>query len=134
LRESARRFSLDPSRSSGHTFLCPIIAHSIFQWRTPTPTTEASNVGKRGMVVLPAKLRKRFGIEEGAYIIAEERDEGIVIRPAAVTPVEMYTPERVAGFLLGSAVDKPSYAKAVAAVRRMGLDPSKIDHVKPPRG
>ncbi len=98
------------------------------------PATEASKVGKRGMVVLPAKFRKRFGIEEGAYIIAEERDEGILIRPAAVTPIEMYTPERVAEFLLGSAVDKPSYAKAVAAVRQMGLDPTKIDHVKPRRG
>jgi len=34
---------------------------------------EANKVGKRGMVVLPAKLRKRFGIEEGSYVIAEER-------------------------------------------------------------
>ena len=94
--------------------------------------SEANKVGKRGMVVLPAKLRKRFGIEEGSYVIAEERDEGILIRPAAVTPVEMYTPERVAEFLLGSAVDKRSYAEAVAAVRKMGLDPKQIDHVKPP--
>ena len=98
------------------------------------PTTEASKGGKRGMLVLPAKLRKRFGIEEGAYVIAEERDEGILIRPAALIPIEMYTPERVAEFLLGSAVDKPSYAKAVAEVRQMGLDPTKIDHVKPRRG
>jgi len=97
------------------------------------PTAEASKVGKRGMVVLPAKLRKRFGIEEGSYVIAEERHEGILIRPAAVNPVEMYTPERVAEFLLGSAVDKDSYAQAVAAVRGMGLDPKKIDHVKPRR-
>ena len=98
------------------------------------PTTEASKVGKRGMVVLPARLRKRFGIEEGSYVIAEERDEGILIRPAAVAPIEIYTPERVAEFLLGSAVDKHTYAEAVAAVRQMGLDPTKIDHVKPRRG
>lgn len=94
---------------------------------------EASKVGKRGMVVLPAKLRKRFGIDEGSYVIAEAREEGILIRPAAVTPVEMYTPERVAEFLLGSAVDDASYTEAVAAVKKMGLDPKKIDHVKPPR-
>lgn len=94
-------------------------------------TAEASKVGKRGMVVLPAKLRKRFGIEEGSYVIAEERDEGILIRPAVVTPIEMYTPERVAEFFLGSAIDKESYAEAVAAVRGMGLDPKKIAHVKP---
>jgi AbrB family looped-hinge helix DNA binding protein len=97
------------------------------------PIAEASKVGKRGMVVLPAKLRKRFGINEGSYVIAEEREEGILIRPAAVTPVEMYTPERVAEFLLGGAVDDASYAEAAAAVKKMGLDPKKIDHVKPPR-
>jgi AbrB family looped-hinge helix DNA binding protein len=98
------------------------------------PTTDACKVGKRGMVVLPSRLRKRFGIEEGSYVIAEERDEGILIRPAAVTPIEMYTPERVAEFLLGSAVDKHSYSEAVAAVQKMGLDPTKIEHIKPRRG
>ncbi len=97
-------------------------------------TMDTSKVGKRGMVVLPARLRKRFGIEEGSYVIAEERDEGILIRPAAVTPIEMYTPERVAEFLLGSAVDEASYAEAVAAVRKLGLDPKTIEHVKLPRG
>jgi AbrB family looped-hinge helix DNA binding protein len=97
------------------------------------PATEASTVGKRGMLILPAKLRKRFGIEEGAYIIAEEREEGILIRPAAVTPIEMYTPERVAEFLLGSAVDEESRAEAEAEVRRMGLDSDKIDHFTPPK-
>jgi ERCC4-type nuclease len=46
---------------------------------------------------------------------------------ASAAPVEMYTPERVAEFLLGSAVDERSYAEAVAAVRKMGLDPKQID-------
>jgi AbrB family looped-hinge helix DNA binding protein len=36
---------------------------------------EASRVGKRGAVVIPARLRKRFGLEEGAFVIAEERPE-----------------------------------------------------------
>jgi AbrB family looped-hinge helix DNA binding protein len=94
-------------------------------------TTEMSKVGKRGVLVLPVSLRKRFGIEEGSYVIAEEHEGGILIRPAAVLPFEQYTPERVAEFLLGSAVDAESYADAVAEIRRMGLDPAKIDHFKP---
>jgi AbrB family looped-hinge helix DNA binding protein len=94
---------------------------------------EVSKVGKRGAVILPARLRKRFGIEDGSYVVAEERAEGILIRPAAVVPYERYTPERVAEFLLGSAIDAQSYKEAVAEVRRMGLDPDKIEHFKPPR-
>jgi AbrB family looped-hinge helix DNA binding protein len=90
-------------------------------------------VGKRGMVVLPARLRKRFGIAEGSYVVAEEREEGILLRPAELMPVEMYSPERVAEFLLGSAVDEASRAVTEAEVRRMGLDPDKIDHFNPPK-
>jgi len=92
---------------------------------------ETSKVGKRGAVVIPARLRKRFGIQEGALVIAEERDDGILIRPAVALPVEAYSPERVAEFLLTNAVDARDYAKAVARVRKMGLDPDSIPHVKP---
>ena len=31
---------------------------------------EASKVGKRGTVVVPARLRRKFGIEEGRLVIA----------------------------------------------------------------
>jgi AbrB family looped-hinge helix DNA binding protein len=34
---------------------------------------ETSKVGKRGAIVVPARLRRKFGIEEGGLIIAEER-------------------------------------------------------------
>ena len=93
--------------------------------------TETSKVGKRGAVVIPAGLRKRFGIEEGSFIIAEEREDGILIRPAAVLPVEIYTPERIAEFLLGNAIDAEDYARAVEQVKAMGLDPDTILHAKP---
>jgi AbrB family looped-hinge helix DNA binding protein len=93
--------------------------------------TETSKVGKRGAVVIPAGLRKRFGIEEGSFIIAEEREDGILIRPAAVLPVEIYTPERIAEFLLGNAINAEDYARAVEQVRAMGLDPDTILHAKP---
>ncbi len=93
--------------------------------------SEASRVGKRGTVVIPATLRRRFGIEEGALVIAEEREEGVLIRPAVVMPVEMYTPERRAEFLLSNAVDEADYARAQEEVRKLGLDPDIIPHTKP---
>jgi AbrB family looped-hinge helix DNA binding protein len=92
---------------------------------------ETSKVGRRGTVVIPARLRRRFKIEEGALVIAEEREEGVLIRPAMAVPVEAYTPERRAEFLLTNAVGRKDYQRAVVAVRRMGLDPSKIRHRRP---
>ncbi len=94
--------------------------------------TTATRIGRRGTVVIPAKLRRRFGLEEGSFAVAEERAEGVLIRPAVVMPVEVYTPERRAGFLLNNAVSAADYRRARAEVRRMGLDPDAIDHVKPP--
>ena len=80
---------------------------------------------------MPAKLRKRFGIEEGSIVIAEEKENGILIRPAMVVPVERYTPERKAEFLLSNAVDAADYRKARKEVRKLGLDPDSIPHLRP---
>ena len=92
---------------------------------------ESARVGKRGAIIVPAKLRKRFGIEEGTIVIAEEKDDGILIRPAVVVPVERYTPERKAEFLLSDAVDEADYRRARKEVLRLGIDPDSIPHHKP---
>ena len=92
---------------------------------------QSARVGKRGAIVVPASLRKRFGIEEGSIVIAEEREDGILIRPAMVVPVERYTPERKAEFLLSNAVDDADYRKARKAVRKLGLDPDSVPQRRP---
>lgn len=91
----------------------------------------SSQVGKRGTVVIPAVLCERFGLDEGTFVVAEEREDGILIRPAASPPTEVYSPERLAEFHLNNAVDAQDYAWAVAEVRRMGIDPRTIPHQKP---
>ena len=90
-----------------------------------------SRVGKRGTVVIPAALRRRFGIEEGSLVIAEDREEGILISTAVAVPLESYSQERKAEFLLSNAVDPEDYAHAEEEVRKMGLDPAAIAHRKP---
>ena len=70
--------------------------------------------------------------EEGSFVVAEPCEGGVLIRPALVLPVEVYTPERKAQFLLSNTIDAADYAGAVAEVRRMGLDPETIPHYKPP--
>jgi AbrB family looped-hinge helix DNA binding protein len=93
---------------------------------------ERTRVGKRGTIVIPARLRRRYGLEEGTLIVAEGREEGILLRPAVALPVEIYTPERIAEFLLNNAVDAEDYESAREEVRKLGLDPDAIPHEKPP--
>lgn len=89
---------------------------------------ESAKVGKRGAIIVPARLRKRFGIEEGGMVIAEEKDDGILIRPAVIVPVERYSPERKAEFLLSTATTNADYRKARKAVCKLGVDPDSVPH------
>ena len=93
--------------------------------------SESSRVGKRGTLVIPARLRRRFGLTEGSEIIAEETEEGILIRPAVTVPIELYSPQRRAEFLLSNAVDDEDYARAREEVLKLGLDPDSIAHHSP---
>ena len=95
--------------------------------------SEMVKVGKRGVVIIPARLRERYGMREGTCVVVEEREDGFLLRPAGAMPHERYTPDRRAEFILSNAVDAEDYARAVEEVRRMGLDPEKIDHLKPPK-
>ena len=93
--------------------------------------SEASRVGKRGTFVIPASLRRRFGLVEGSAVIAEETPDGILIRPAITIALEIYSTERKAEFILSNAVDEEDYARALEEVRRLGLDPDTIPHAHP---
>ena len=95
------------------------------------PIRETSKVGKRGVVVIPASLRRRFGIEEGTTVIAEECEDGVLIRPAVTVPVETYNDARIAEFILNNALPGDDYERARAKVRDMGLDPDAVAHLKP---
>jgi len=93
--------------------------------------SESSRIGKRGTFVIPAKLRRRFGLSEGTTVIAEETEEGILLRPAVTLPVESYSSQRRAEFLLSNATDEEDYVRAREAVQAMGIDPDSIKHHRP---
>ena len=93
--------------------------------------SESSKIGRRGTLVIPASLRRIFGLKEGSSVIAEETADGILIRPAVTLPVERYSSEEKAVFLLNSAVDEDDYTEARKAVESLGLDPDAIPHEKP---
>ena len=49
-------------------------------------------LGKKGQLSLPAAVLRKMGIQGAATLLIEATDDGaVVLRPAAVYPVEMYT-------------------------------------------
>ncbi len=52
-------------------------------------------VSKKGQVTLPALLRKKLGIKDGGMMIIEEREGELILRPAAVLEVELYTDKQI---------------------------------------
>lgn len=53
-------------------------------------------VSSRGQVTLPVALRKRTGIKEGSPVIIEDRGNELVLKPAVVLEIEMYSGRQIA--------------------------------------
>ena len=57
---------------------------------------ELAKIGKKGQVTIPRSVLKAAGIAEESRVVLEVTSDGaIVMRQAAVYPVELYTDERV---------------------------------------
>lgn len=52
----------------------------------------------RGVVTLPAKLRRALGLKADDQLIAETTPEGLLLRPAVTLPVEIYGEKRIREF------------------------------------
>ncbi len=63
---------------------------------------EVIKLGKKGQVSIPKAILKRLGLEGETMLLVETTaDGGIILRPAGVYPIEMYTEERIKEFLSG---------------------------------
>ena len=58
----------------------------------------AITVTRRGVITLPARLRRALGLRAEDQLIAELTPEGLLLRPAVTLPVEVYSPERIREF------------------------------------
>jgi bifunctional DNA-binding transcriptional regulator/antitoxin component of YhaV-PrlF toxin-antitoxin module len=83
---------------------------------------------KNGSIAIPDDFRERYGFEDGAFVVVIAASEGLVLRPADGPEPEIYTPERIAEFLLNNAVSERDYRAAVAEVIKMGIDPASVPH------
>ena len=72
------------------------------------------NITSRGVVTLPAKLRKALGLKADDQLIAETTPEGLLLRPAVTLPIEMYSDKRIREFDAGEA----ELAKALPRKRK----------------
>jgi AbrB family looped-hinge helix DNA binding protein len=56
-------------------------------------------LGKKGQLSLPAAVLRKMGIQGAGTLLVEATDDGaVILRPAAVYPVEVYTEARMKEF------------------------------------
>lgn len=73
-------------------------------------------VSNRGQLTLPIGLRKKFGIPKGGPVIIEERNGEIVLKPAVVMEIGLYTDEEIAAW---DHADKFNATERAALRRRL---------------
>jgi AbrB family looped-hinge helix DNA binding protein len=93
--------------------------------------TTTIKMGKRGTIVLPAKLRKQFGLGDGSLLVTEAKDGEIRIRPAFVYEPPVWSPEETAYFILINSMTKEEWDRNLPDVIAMGVDPTKIEGLEP---
>ena len=55
-------------------------------------------MNERGVITIPAALRKELGLAANDELFVERSPEGILLRPAISVPIELYSEERIAEF------------------------------------
>jgi AbrB family looped-hinge helix DNA binding protein len=93
--------------------------------------TTTIKMGKRGTIVLPAKLRKQFGLADGSLLITEAKDGEIRIRPAFMYEPPVWSSEEKAYFILINSMTKEEWDRNLPDVLEMGIDPTKIEGLEP---
>ena len=57
-----------------------------------------ATINRRGVVTIPAALRRSLGLKANDELILEEKSGGILLRPAVSVPIEVYTEARIREF------------------------------------
>ena len=56
-------------------------------------------LGKKGQLSLPAAVLRKLGVSGATTLLVEATEDGaVVLRPAGVYPIELYTDERIQEF------------------------------------
>jgi bifunctional DNA-binding transcriptional regulator/antitoxin component of YhaV-PrlF toxin-antitoxin module len=60
--------------------------------------TKVININQRGTLTLPKEMRRRLGVKAAGQVVAEETDEGVLLRAGATFPIEIYSEKRMTEF------------------------------------
>jgi len=55
-------------------------------------------INERGVITIPAALRRAFDLKARDEVILEQTEAGILLRPAISVPIEIYSDERIVEF------------------------------------
>jgi len=86
---------------------------------------ETVAMGKHGAIVVPNRLRKRYGLEEGTPMHLEELEDGIVIRPIGPT---LTRTERLTELLINNVLTEEGYLEARRCVGETRIDADAVEH------
>lgn len=76
-------------------------------------------LGKKGQLSLPAAVLRKLGLRGAATLIVEATDDGaVILRPAAVYPIELYTDARIKEFDKANRLSESEKARVRKALRR----------------
>lgn len=75
--------------------------------------------GKKGQITIPRGIMKQLGIAENTPMIMDVTEDGaIVLRQAAVVPIEIYSEQRLAQFDREGQLTTEEIARARAILRK----------------
>lgn len=78
---------------------------------------ETVKLGRNGQLSLPRAVMKRLHLTGSQTLLLDVTDDGVIqLRPAAVLPIEVYTPARVAEFERETEVDSETRARVREAL------------------
>jgi len=76
-------------------------------------------LGKKGQLSLPASVLRKLGLQGAATLIVEATDDGaVILRPAGVYPIELYTDARIKEFEEANRLTKSEQARVRKALAR----------------
>ena len=73
---------------------------------------EAVKLGKNGQLAIPRAVMKRLNLKGDETLLLDVSDDGVIrLRPAAVLPIEIYSPARIREFDSETEVDQATRAR-----------------------
>jgi AbrB family looped-hinge helix DNA binding protein len=80
---------------------------------------ETIKLGKKGQMSIPKGILKRLGLEGDMMLLVDTTPEGaIVLRPAAIYPIEVYSDKRVREFDEADRMDPKTAARLAKILKR----------------